>query len=291
MPTTRSSFRSRLRRYVLPLVYRASRRFVAEDYDQISASLAFTTLLSLVPLVALVLAIVSAFPTFAVYVDHVDQMLVNHLLPPGSAGLISGKLMQFSRRAAEVSWLGVGVLAVTAFLLLNTIERAFNHVWRVKEPRPMWQRLILYAVLIVVWPLLIGGLLAAISYGVTASLGLIGALPWLRAAMLKVLSLAVLMLFFAFLYHAVPNAVVRWRQAGIAGAFAAIGFLLLQKAFELYLSYFPSYKAIYGAFAVVPIFLLWVYLSWAVVLLGALVAAMLPEIEQQAAGGGRRRRR
>jgi membrane protein len=278
-----------LKRLFLPLLGRALRRFLADGFDQIAASLAFTTLLSLVPLAALLLAIASAFPAYATYVDHVDRMLVNHLLPPGSAGLIAGKIFQFSRRAAEVSWAGVGVLVVTAFLLLNTIERAFNDAWRVKQPRPMWQRLILYVVVIAVWPLLIGGMLAGISYAVTTSLGLVGGLPWIKSLLLKLFSLVVLVIFFALLYRTVPSAPVSWRHAGLAGGFAAIGFVVLQKSFELYLSYFPSYKVIYGAFAVVPLFLLWVFLSWAVVLLGALVAESLPEAET-GAGNGRRRR-
>ncbi|MBI2306020.1 MAG: YihY family inner membrane protein [Rhodocyclales bacterium] len=276
------------RPFLIPFLLRIVRRFGEEDFDQISASLAFTTLISLVPLAALILALVSAFPAFANFVDHVDKLLVAHLLPAGSAGLISGKLLQFSRRAAEVSAFGVAVLVVTTFLLMNTVERAFNHVWQVRVPRPMWQRLGLYAVVVAVWPVFIGALLAATSSALTASFGLLGELRWIRAPLFKGFSLAVLILFFAFLYHAVPNAVVRWRHAFIAGAFAALGFLLLQKSFELYLTYFPSYKAVYGAFAALPIFLLWVYLSWAVVLLGGLVAATLPEFGQSP---GRRRRR
>ncbi|MDQ5879285.1 MAG: rane protein [Pseudomonadota bacterium] len=263
----------------MPLMARIARRFGEEGFDQISASLAFTTLLSLVPKVALVLAIVSALPSFFAFIDNSDRMIANNLLPPGSAGVISAKVMQYSRRAAEVSWLGVAFLVFTAILLLNTIERAFNHVWRVREPRPVWRSIILYAVVIAVWPVLIGSLVAGVSYGVTSSLGLVGEIPWLRAKMLRVLSIGVLALFFSWLYYAVPNAAVRWRDAWIAGVAAALGFLLLQNAFELYLAYFPSYKAIYGAFATVPIFLLWVYLSWAVILLGALVAATLPEFE------------
>ncbi|MFC5300459.1 YihY family inner membrane protein [Azospira restricta] len=265
------------RSFLFPFLVRICRRFGEEDFDQISASLAFTTLISLVPLAALILAMVSAVPAFASFVDHVDKLLVAHLLPAGSAGLISGKLLQFSKRAAEVSAFGVAVLVVTAFLLMNTVERAFNHVWRVRAPRPLWHRLALYAIVVVVWPVFIGALLAATSSALTASFGLLGELRWMRAPLFKLLSLAVLILFFAFLYHAVPNAPVRWRHAFTAGGFAALGFLLLQKAFELYLGYFPSYKAIYGAFAAVPIFLLWVYLSWAVVLVGGLVAATLPE--------------
>ena len=282
MPQPRPSVRASaerppIRRIALPLLARALRRFLSEGVDQITASLSFTTWLSLVPMVALVLAIVSALPAYFAFLENADRVIVNNLLPPGSAGLISAKVMQFSRRAAEVSWLGVAFLVLTAVLLLNTNERAFNHVWRVREPRPLWRRVVLYGVVIAVWPVLIGSLVAGVSYGVTSSLGLVGELPWLRAKMLRILSIGLLAIFFSWLYYAVPNASVRWRDAGVAGLSAALGFVLLQNAFELYLSYFPSYKAIYGAFAVVPIFLLWVYLSWALVLLGALVANLLPE--------------
>ncbi len=286
-PSARASAeRPPIRRIALSLLARALRRFLSEGFDQITASLSFTTLLSLVPMVALVLAIVSALPAYFAFLENADRVIVNNLLPPGSAGLISAKVMQFSRRAAEVSWLGVAFLVLTAVLLLNTIERAFNHVWRVREPRPLWRRFVLYGVVIAVWPVLIGSLVAGVSYAVTSSLGLVGELSWLRAKMLRILSIGLLAIFFSWLYYAVPNASVRWRDAGVAGLSTALGFVLLQNAFELYLSYFPSYKAIYGAFAVVPIFLLWVYLSWALVLLGALVANLLPEF-----GSGHRRTR
>lgn len=266
-------------RFLLPFMARVARRFGEEDFDQISASLAFTTLLSLVPLIGLILALVSLLPLFSVLVDHVDRLLVSYLLPAGSAKLIAGKLLQFSHKAAQVTWLGLSVLLVTAFLLLHTIERAFNHVWRVSEPRPIWQRLQLYTVMLAVWPLLVGALLAGMSYAVTTSLGFFHEPPWVRGLIFKLLSLSTLILFFAFLYHAVPNAPVRWRDALTAGAVAAVGFSLLQKGFELYLAHFPSYTAIYGAFAAAPIFLVWVYLSWAVILLGALVAATLPDFQ------------
>lgn len=259
------------------VLVRIVRRFGEGGFGQISASLAFTTLLSLVPLAALLLALVSAVPAFAGFAEQLDRLLVAHLLPAGSAGLISGKILQFSRRAAEVSGWGVAVLAVTAFLLMNTVERAFNHAWQVPVPRPMWQRLLLYALVIAVWPLFVGALLAATSSALSVSFGLLGELRWMRAPLFKLASLGVLVLFFAFLYRVVPNVLVRWRHALAGGFVAALGFLLLQRGFELYLAYFPSYRAIYGAFAAVPIFLIWVYLSWAVVLIGALLAAALPE--------------
>ena len=96
--------------------------------------------------------------------------------------------------------------------------------------------MLLYVVVIAVWPLLIGSLAAGVSYGVTSSLGLVGELPWLRAKMLRVFSIGMLALFFSWLYYAVPNAAVRWRDAWIAGLASALGFVLLQNAFEWYLA-------------------------------------------------------
>jgi len=269
------------------LLLRAALRFSRDGLDQISASLAFTTLLSLVPIAALMLAIVARVPSFSAYVDHIEGLLAAHLLPPGSAKLISGRILQYSHRAAEVSWLGAAILAISALVLANTIESAFNHVWRV-TPRPWWRRLFVYFLMIAVWPLLVGGLLAGISHTLVDSLGLIGDLRGVRIALFKFVSLLVLMVFFAALYHAVPNAPVRWRDAAAGGAFAALSFALLQRFFELYLAYSPSYRAVYGTFAVVPIFLLWVYLSWAIVLLGAVLTAILPESGSAPAGKRRK---
>lgn len=259
-----------------PFAVRVVRRFAGEGLGQASAALAFTTLLSLVPMAALLLALVAAFPEFRLFVEQLDRLLVSHLLPAGSAGLIAEKILQFSARAADLSGWGAGILAVTAFLLVNTVEHAFNRIWRVREPRPVWRRLFLHALLVAVWPLVIGALLAAVSSAITASFGFLGILRWVQAPLFRVFSLAALILFLGFIYHAIPNARVRWRDALIAGAVAAFGFLLLQWGFNFYLTHFASYRAIYGAFAAMPIFLIWVYLSWAIVLLGALVAAALP---------------
>ena len=263
----------RLRAFLARIV----RRFNEENFDQISASLAFTTLLSVVPLVALIASLVAMLPVFPSLVEQLDQALVRNLLPERSAGMIVNYVLRFSHKAADVTVLGLLFLVGTAFLLLLTIERAFNHVWKVSAPRPLWRRLRLYAVAVAVWPLILGVVVAAISYAVTTSLGFLDEAPWFRRLLLKASSLAILALFLGGLYYAVPYARVRLRDAAWAGFLAALGFSLMQKAFELYLSHFPSYRAVYGAFATLPIFLIWLYLSWAMVLLGALVAATLPE--------------
>lgn len=272
-----------------PFATRVARRFVEENFDQISASLAFTTLLSLVPLVAVILSVVAAVPVFPRLVEQLDLYLARSLLPERSAGMIVQYLLQFSEKAGKVTLVGSVVLITTVVLLLSTIERAFNHVWRVTSRRLWRRRLSLYAALIALWPLLVGGIVVASSYAVTTSLGLIDEPPWLRRLLLRGLGLLIAALFLGGLYYALPNTRVAVRDAAGAGLFAALGFLLMQKAFELYLSSFPSYAAVYGAFATLPVFLLWLYLSWAVVLLGGLVAATLPEFRRPAgkAGGAR----
>ncbi len=261
-------------------IARIGRRFVEENFDQISASLAFTTLLSLVPLVAVVLGIVSALPFFPGMMDQFDQFLIRGLLPERSAGLIIDYVLHFSQNATDVTLLGLSALVVTVYLLLLTIERAFNHVWSVTEKRGWWRRLRLYAAVLALWPLAVACVVVAISYAVTISLGLVDEQAWLRDLTLKATGLFVAALFFAGLYFAVPNTRVAPRDALWAGLFAAGGFLLMQKAFGFYLAHFPSYTLVYGAFATVPIFLVWLYLSWAVVLLGALVASTLPEFRR-----------
>ncbi len=252
------------------------RRFAAEHFTQISASLAFTTLLSLVPLVAVVLGIMSVLPGFLEMLEQSDWVVARALLPEGSSGVIIKYLTQFSQKAANATLVGFSGLVMTVYLLLMTIERAFNHVWMVKENRSWWRRLRLYAAVLALWPLAVACVVVAISTAVTISLGLVNEPPWLRSLLFKAIALAVAALFFAGLYFTVPNARVAPRDALWAGLFAALGFLLMQKGFGFYLSNFPSYTVLYGAFATVPIFLVWLYLSWAVVLFGALVAATLP---------------
>ncbi|MFZ4535264.1 YihY family inner membrane protein [Propionivibrio sp.] len=265
---------------------RIFRRFIEENFDQISASLAFTTLLSLVPLVAVVLGVISVLPGFLGMIDQLDQFVVRSLLPERSAGMIIKYVLQFSQKAADVTLVGLSVLLTTVSLLLMSIERALNHVWSVTENRPWWRRVRLYAAVLALWPLIVTCVVVAISFAVTESLGLVDEPPWLRNLLFKAAGLSVAAIFFSGLYFSVPNARVQLRDALWAGLFAAFGFLLMQKAFGFYLSHFPSFTLVYGAFATVPIFLLWLYLSWAVVLLGALVAATLPEFRGKCSQDG-----
>ncbi len=249
-----------------------ARRFDNENMMQTAAALAFTTLLALVPLVTLVVSIGSAVPFFDLLMKRFDSLIVGGLLPQSSAGVIVSYVAKFTEKARSLTIPGLLVLSLTAFLLLHTIEHAFNHLWQVK-PRPLLQRLRLYTFVMIAWPFLLGGLAALMSYAVTLSLGFMQETGWVRPFAYKALSVLLLGLFFAFLYYAVPNAKVGKASAMLGGTFATIAFALMQRAFEWYLGSFAGFKSIYGALAAIPIFLVWLQLSWAVVLLGGLIAA------------------
>lgn len=238
---------------------------------QTSAALAFTTLLALVPLVTLIVSLANFIPFLESFIQRLDALLVETLLPRGAGGAIAGYLAKFVQKASALTVPGIAMLAVTAFLLMHTIERAFNHLWQV-QPRPLLARLKLYAFVMAVWPFMLGAVAAVMSYAVTASLGLVDEPNWVRRFVLKAVSMLFLGLFFAFLYYAVPNIRVTRRAAIAGGVFATVAFSVMQKGFELYLGSFGALKSIYGAFAAVPIFLVWLHLSWAVVLIGGLVA-------------------
>lgn len=248
------------------------RRFRTENMTQTSAALAFTTLLALVPLVTLVVSMASTIPFFDSLIQRLDKVVIVNLLPAGAGGTIAGYVGTFVRKARQLTVPGIAMLVLTAFLLMHTIERTFNHLWNVK-PRPVLARLGLYAFVMAVWPFLLGAVAGIISYAVTVSLGFIEESLWVHRIVLKAVSMLLLWLFFAFLYYAVPNVRVMRRAAAVGGAFASLAFAAMQKGFELYLGSFAAFSNVYGAFAAVPIFLVWLQLSWAVVLIGGLIAA------------------
>jgi membrane protein len=127
----------------------------------------------------------------------------------------------------------------------------------------------------VVWPFALGAVAGAMSFAVSSSLGLFDEPVWFRRVLLKGMSMTMLGLFFTFVYYAVPNVEVPRRAALTGGLFATLAFSAMQKVFELYLASSAILTSVYGAFAFFPVFLVWLHLSWAVVLLGGLVAANL----------------
>jgi membrane protein len=253
------------------------RRFIDDKCFNLAASLAYTTLLALVPLLTIALTVVAAFPVFREFTHGVDDFLGKEILPPTLAKAVTGYIDQFTRSAARLTAVGIAFLAVTAIMLMMTIERAFNTIWRVRRPRPLVFRVLTYWGVLTLGPLLIGMSLTVTSYVVSASLGLARQVPGGGAVLVSVVPLVLTAAAFTLMYYVVPNRPMELKHAVIGGLAAAVMFEVMKRGFALYLANFPTYTLVYGAFAAIPIFLIWIYASWVVALLGAVITALAPD--------------
>lgn len=253
------------------------KRFNQDRCLQIASSLTFTTLLALVPLVAIALTLISAFPVFSGLGEHIHAFLLANMLPEKAGKVVTGYIEQFSGQAGRLTALGTAVLAITAFMMMFTMERAFNSIWRVSRPRPVAQRILIYWATLTLGPVLIGASLSMTSYIVGASLGLSRQIPFAGSAILGFVPFVFTCAAFTLLYYVVPNRAVRPRDALIGGLVAGLAFEIMKRSFALFVAKFPTYTLVYGAFAVIPIFLLWIYFSWVVIVIGALITALAPD--------------
>lgn len=244
---------------------------------EVAASLTFTTLLALVPLITIALAIFSAFPAFASLTAQIKTFILANLVPDASSKVITVYMRQFSDNAARLTALGVLGLAIAAVLLMLTIEGTFNKVWRARRSRPLGYRVVLYWSVLTIGPLLVGGSLSLTSWLVALSDDVGRVAPGIQGLVLKLVPFVMTWLGLAFVYTTVPNRPVAWRDALAGGAIASLGFELGKSWFAGYISHFTTYQLVYGTFASVPVFLVWVYVSWLIVLVGAVVAAVLPD--------------
>ncbi len=253
-------------------------RFREDRLSLTASSLTFTTSLALVPFFTVALAIFTAFPMFSKLQGALQGWLVRSLIPDNIARQVLGYLTQFSSQANKLGVLGLVVVGVTALALILTIDRTLNNIWRVKKARSLTQRIFIYWAAITLGPLLLAASLALTSYALTASRGLVGAWPGSLNVLIDTVQFALVALGVASLYHYVPNTYVKWAHAVAGGVFVAAGIAVAKNLLALYLSAVPTYSMVYGAFATLPILLVWIYLSWVIVLLGAVIAAYLPSL-------------
>jgi membrane protein len=257
------------------------RRFWDDRLSQVAASLAFTTLLSLVPLLAIVFNIASAFPAFGDLTIQVRGFIAGNLLPGTTAStVIVDYMQQFLEHAAGLTALGAAILAVTALMLLATIEGAFDVIWRgVGEGRrrTMGRSLLLHAAILIIGPVVLGVSLSVSSYLVTVSMGLTTGIPLIGQFLLKLSTEVVTVAGFSLLYLFLPHVGVAPRHALVGGIVAGVMFEIMGRLFALYIAHFPNYTLVYGAFSAIPIFLLWIYFSWLVVMFGGVITATLPD--------------
>jgi membrane protein len=266
---------------LLHLLEHAAKRLVADRCMQVAASLSFTTILSLVPFLAISLSFISAFSQFGDLKAEAEAFITQNLLPQAGEEAVE-QFRSFVAQTQKLTGLGVVAVAITALMMLSTINHAFDVIWRVQRPRPLMTRFLAYWAIITLGPLLIGAALSASGILMSAGARVGGSafavsVAWVMPGM----PFALEAVAFTLLYLIAPNRRVKFSDALIGGMVAAGIFEIVKYAFAAYLFYFPTYEAIYGAVAAIPIFLLWIYCCWATVLLGAEITASLPEAREK----------
>lgn len=251
------------------------RRFHRTRSLQTAGSLTVTTLFALVPLLTLALTVLTAFPGFKVLLAKVRELMLTQLLPDAASRIIALYMTHFSNNAAQLRLAGTLVLVAAAAMAMMTVDRAFSEIWRVRAQRPLATRLISYWLLLVLGPLLVGVGLTLSTSLVRASLGLAHGLPWLPRTLLALLPWLAITTALTAAYRWLPHRHVPLAHALAGGLLAGLAFQLMKWLFSFYVHHFHAYTLIYGAFAAFPIFLLWIQLSWSVVLGGAVLTASL----------------
>lgn len=256
------------------------KRFWDDRLFQTAASLAYTTMFALVPLAMVVFGVLSAFPGFAQWSDSLSDYVFSNFVP-SAARAAQGYLKEFAASARDLTVAGVIALVISLLITLNSVESAFNRIWRVPGSRPRLGRFVVY------WTVLtLGALLSAASLAITAK---VFALPLFRTEEGRqvaslALSLAPVLIelcAIAVIYRVVPHRSIHWRYAFAGALLATIGLEAIKWGMGLYLSSFSSYTRVYGAVAVAPILMLWIYLSWGSILLGASLAASMSAFRYQ----------
>lgn len=268
----------------LSLIRHIGSELAHRNLTQIASSLTFTSILAMVPLLTVVLSIFTAFPIFQDFQLSLEEFLTSKLMPDAVSDNVMEHLNQFASKAASLTAIGSIFLFVTSVMLISTIDKAFNDIWLVKEQRPLGHRILVYWAIVTLGPLVIGASLWASGSLARTSLGYVQGVPLITSLVLTIVPMLLTAVAFAALFVYVPNCRIRWRDALLGGILTSIVLELLRTGFAFYITRFPTYTLIYGAFATVPIFLLWVYLSWLVVLSGATFVALLPKFRHRTWG-------
>ncbi|MFN0185061.1 MAG: YihY family inner membrane protein [Aquabacterium sp.] len=256
-------------------------RFREDRLSLTAGSLTFTTVISLVPMMTTMLALFTAFPVFARFKGALEQYFLKALVPDDIARPVLAALNQFAAKASQLGAVGLVFTLAAALALVFTIDRTLNALWRVQRPRPLAQRVLVYWAAITLGPLLLGASLTLTSYAVSASRGMVTALPGGVGLLFELLEFVLLTGCAALLFKFVPHTHVRWTHALAGALVVAAGLELAKAGLAWYLKVVPAYSTIYGAFATVPILLLWIFLGWLILLMGAVVAAYAPSLALQ----------
>lgn len=254
-------------RQILAFIRDLIRQYLADQGVLNAAALTYTTLFAVVPLMTVLYTMLAAIPSFRGVGETIQTWIFSNFVP-STGEVVQQYLQGFTSQARSLTGVGIAFLLITSILMIRNIEVAMNRIWRVREPRKGLFSFLLYWAVLTLGPMLIGLGLGLSSY--VASLNFLPSASesW-KSSLLALLPPLLSTAAFTLLYTAVPNCRVPVRNAFIGGVAAAVAFEVAKRGFALFVTSSPSYQLIYGAFAAVPLFLLWIYISWSIVLFGA----------------------
>lgn len=256
------------------------RRIKSEQVHVSAGYLSYVTLMSLVPLMVVMLSVMTAFPIFSEIRETIESFVYQNFMP-ASSDVVQKHIAGFVENASKMSAIAITFLFLFALLLISAIDKSLNKLWKIDKKRRVVTAFSMYWMILTLGPVLVGSSIAITSYIVSlVSFSDFGA-PDGANVLLRSLPLITSIFAFLILYLVVPNKVVPWKFALSGATLAAILFEVAKKGFAFYVTQLPSYKDIYGALAGIPILFLWVYLSWLVVLFGALFTVSLEEFQKE----------
>jgi membrane protein len=250
-----------------------ARRFVEDRCLTVAGSLTYTSLLALVPVFTVTITLTSQLPVMHNLTLQVKAFIVKNLVPDAAGKVVTVYMDQFAQNAAQLTLIGLLIILATAVALMFTIDTAFNDIWRTRRRRSWWKRLVAYTSVLLIGPGLIGLSLSMTSWVVAWTQRFDRVLPSLDNWLLTLIPFVLTSLALVLAYRIMPNRHVPIRHALAGGVFAAVLFELVKHLFVAYVTRVPTYSLVYGAFASAPIFLVWLFCCWMVVLIGAEVTA------------------
>ena len=250
-----------------------SRQFLDDDCMERAGALTYTTLFAFVPMMTIGYFVVSVMPEFSGVGGQIESFVFDNFLPDSSA-IVQEKLLEFSERARNLTVAGFVFLYVTAFLMLVTMEKAFNVIWQVAEPRRGLSRFLVYWGVLTLGPALVFGAIGISAYLVSMPLLTDFETYGVGTVMLGYLPELFTVALFTVLYYAVPNCHVPFKHAALGGSLTMLMVELAKEVFAASVST-SSIEPVYGTFAAVPLFLIWLYFLWVIVLGGAIFVRTL----------------
>jgi membrane protein len=263
----------------ITLLRRVGRRLAGIGWTRAAGSLSFTTVLGLVPLATVTFAVVAEFPVFQDFVRILENYLLRYMLPQDASELVQTYVVGLATAAANFKGVWILFVIITAALVVDSVESEINEIWGLRHKRPLLRRVLVYTVGVVAGPLLVGATIMFVRWLLFQSIAAVS-LSESDVEMIKVVvPFLIAVVGFTLLYYVAPACSVRWQHALVSGILAAIASETTRRAFAWYVAHSPTYEILYGALAAFPLFLLWIFVFWMIVLAGAAITASLADPE------------